>query len=316
MRAPYPEIHPYHEFRLQVSATHNLYVEESGNPQGIPVLFIHGGPGGGCAPAHRSFFNPEKYRIILFDQRGCGRSTPHSELSENTTAELVEDIRKIKEHLDIDQWLLFGGSWGSTLSLLYAQSYPEHVSGMILRGIFLCRDADIQWFYQRGASAIFPDYWKDYEQIIPERERDNMLLAYYKRLTSDNEIARMSAAKAWSIWEGRCSTLDPNQDIVDHFADPHFALAMARIEAHYFINKAFIEDNQILKNCHKIRQIKTTIIHGRYDMVCPVEQALALYEALPDSELHIVRDAGHSAFERGITDNLIQATEQFALSMA
>lgn len=316
MRAPYPEIHPYHEFRLQVSATHNLYVEESGNPQGIPVLFIHGGPGGGCAPAHRSFFDPEKYRIILFDQRGCGRSTPHSELSENTTAELVEDIRKIKEHLDIDQWLLFGGSWGSTLSLLYAQSYPEHVSGMILRGIFLCRDADIQWFYQRGASAIFPDYWKDYEQIIPERERDNMLLAYYKRLTSDNEIARMSAAKAWSIWEGRCSTLDPNQDIVDHFADPHFALAMARIEAHYFINKAFIEDNQILKNCHKIRQIKTTIIHGRYDMVCPVEQALALYEALPDSELHIVRDAGHSAFERGITDNLIQATEQFALSMA
>ncbi|WP_299183825.1 prolyl aminopeptidase [uncultured Neptuniibacter sp.] len=316
MRAPYPEIHPYHEFRLQVSATHNLYVEESGNPQGIPVLFIHGGPGGGCAPAHRSFFDPEKYRIILFDQRGCGRSTPHSELSENTTTELVEDIRKIKEHLDIDQWLLFGGSWGSTLSLLYAQSYPEHVSGMILRGIFLCRDADIQWFYQRGASAIFPDYWKDYEQIIPERERDNMLLAYYKRLTSDNEIARMSAAKAWSIWEGRCSTLDPNQDIVDHFADPHFALAMARIEAHYFINKAFIEDNQILKNCHKIRQIKTTIIHGRYDMVCPVEQALALYEALPDSELHIVRDAGHSAFERGITDNLIQATEQFALSMA
>lgn len=316
MRAPYPEIRPYHEFQLQVSDIHQIHIEESGNAQGIPVLFVHGGPGGATAPSHRSFFDPEKYRIILFDQRGCGRSTPHSELNDNTSQTLVADIEVIRQHLAIDKWLLFGGSWGSTLSLLYAQAYPENVSGLILRGIFLCRDQDIQWFYQRGASAIFPDYWKEYEQVIPAAERENMLKAYYTRLTSNNEIARMSAAKAWSIWEGRCSTLDPNNDIVDHFADPHIALAMARIEAHYFINKAFIEPNQIINHCDKIKSIRTTIVHGRYDMVCPVEQALALYEALPESELHIVRDAGHSAFEPGITDNLIRATDEFALSLA
>ncbi|WP_415893499.1 prolyl aminopeptidase [Neptuniibacter sp. PT8_73] len=316
MRIPYPEIHPYNEFQLEVSDTHNIYVEESGNPQGIPALFIHGGPGGGTAPAHRSFFDPEKYRIILFDQRGCGKSTPHSDLTDNTTTDLIEDMEAIRKHLNVDKWLLFGGSWGSTLSLLYAQAYPDRVSGMILRGIFLCRDQDIQWFYQRGASAIFPDYWKEYEQVIPSTERGDMLRAYYKRLTSTNEIARMSAAKAWSIWEGRCSTLDPNNDIVDHFADPHVALAMARIEAHFFINKAFIEPNQIIDNCAQISEIKTVIVHGRYDMVCPIEQAQALYDALPESEFHIVRDAGHSAFEPGITDNLIRATDNFAISLA
>ncbi|MGH1462772.1 MAG: prolyl aminopeptidase [Neptuniibacter sp.] len=316
MRVPYPEIHPYAEHRLQVSTLHNLYIEESGNPQGIPVLFIHGGPGGGTASAHRSFFDPEKYRIILFDQRGCGRSTPHSELSENTTEHLIADIEQIRTYLKIEQWLLFGGSWGSTLSLLYAQAYPERVSGMILRGIFLCRNQDIRWFYQQGASAVFPDYWQEYLQVIPVAERDNMLMAYYKRLTSDNEIARMSAAKAWSIWEGRCSTLDPNSDVVDHFSDPHIALAMARIEAHYFINEAFITANQIIDQCNKIDHIKTVIVHGRYDMVCPVDQAFALYSALPESELHIVRDAGHSAFEKGIADNLIRATDNFALSLA
>lgn len=316
MRALYPEIHPYAKHQLKVSDLHTLYIEESGNAQGIPVLFIHGGPGGGTDPAHRSFFDPEKYRIILFDQRGCGRSTPHSELEANTTDHLISDIEAIRNLLGIDQWLLFGGSWGSTLSLLYAQAYPEKVLGLILRGIFLCRDQDIHWFYQRGASAVFPDYWKDYEQIIPLEERDDMLSAFYKRLTSSNEIARMSAAKAWSVWEGRCSTLDPNHDLVDHFADPHVALAMARIEAHYFVNKAFINDNQIIENCHRIQNIKTTIVHGRYDMVCPIEQAFALYDALPQSELHIVRDAGHSAFESSITDNLIRATDNFALSLA
>lgn len=316
MRIPYPEIKPYREHSLSVSSLHTLYVEESGNPQGIPVLFVHGGPGGGTASAHRSFFDPEKYRIILFDQRGCGRSTPHSELRENTTTDLIADMEKIRNTLNIEQWLLFGGSWGSTLSLLYAQAYPGNVLGLILRGIFLCRDQDIQWFYQRGASAVFPDYWKSYEKIIPAPERQDMLSAYHKRLTSDNEIARMSAAKAWSVWEGRCSTLDPNQDLVEHFADPHTALAMARIEAHYFINKAFIEDNQIINNCQRISDIKTIIVHGRYDMVCPMEQAQALYDALPNSELHIVRDAGHSAFEKGITDNLIRATDNFALSLA
>ena len=316
MRNLYPDIHPYKTHNLQVSSAHTLYIEESGNPQGIPALFIHGGPGGGTSPAQRCFFDPEKYRIILFDQRGCGRSTPHAELQDNNSQALIADIERIRELLNIDEWLLFGGSWGSTLSLLYAQEHPENVSGMILRGIFLCREQDIHWFYQRGASAVFPDFWQEYEEIIPVAERGNMLKAFYTRLTSNNEIARMSAAKAWSIWEGRCSTLDPNNDVVEHFSDPHLALAMARIEAHYFINEAFIKQNQILENCHRINSIKTTIVHGRYDMVCPVEQALALYQALPQSELHIVRNAGHSAFEAGITDNLIRATDQFAISMA
>lgn len=316
MRKLYPDIHPYAEHMIKVDARHSLYVEESGNAHGIPVLFVHGGPGGGTSPAHRSFFDPEKYRIILFDQRGCGRSQPHAELTDNYSQALVSDMEMIRQTLNVDQWLLFGGSWGSTLSLLYAQTHPERVSGMILRGIFLCRQQDIQWFYQRGASAIFPDYWQSYEKVIPQHQRHDMLSAYYQLLTSDNEIARMSAAKAWSVWEGRCSTLDPNGDVVDHFADPHVALAMARIEAHYFINRAFMEDNQLLDNAHLIQQIPTVIVHGRYDMVCPLEQAFALHQAIPQAELHIVRDAGHSAFEPGITDNLVAATDHFARSQA
>ncbi|WP_428033118.1 prolyl aminopeptidase [Amphritea sp.] len=316
MNTLFPDIHPYKQHHLAVDDLHTLYIEESGNAQGIPVLFIHGGPGGGTNSFNRCFFDPEKYRIILFDQRGCGQSTPHAELKDNTTGHLISDIEKIREHLNIDEWLLFGGSWGSTLSLLYAERFPERVSGMILRGIFLCRDRDIHWFYQEGASAIFPDYWKEYQKVIPREERNEMLQAYYKRLTSDNEIARMSAAKAWSVWEGRCSTLDPNSDLVDHFGDPHIALAMARIEAHYFINHAFIEPDQIIRDAHRIQHIPTVIVHGRYDVVCPIEQAFALYEVLPQAELHIVRDAGHSALEPGNTDNLIKATNQFALSKA
>ncbi|RTE65154.1 prolyl aminopeptidase [Amphritea opalescens] len=316
MNILFPDINPYKQHQLAVDDLHTLYVEESGNAQGIPVLFIHGGPGGGTSGTHRKFFDPEKYRIILFDQRGCGQSTPHAELTDNNTQQLIGDIEKIREYLNIDQWLLFGGSWGSTLSLLYAESFPERVSGMILRGIFLCRERDIHWFYQEGASAIFPDYWQEYQKVIPAQERGDMLQAYYQRLTSDNDIARMSAAKAWSIWEGRCSTLNPNNDVVDHFGAPHIALAMARIEAHYFINKAFIDTNQIIRDAHKIQHIPTVIVHGRYDMVCPIEQAFALQQALPQAELHIVRDAGHSAFEPGITDNLIKATKQFSLSKA
>ncbi|MBU2965131.1 prolyl aminopeptidase [Amphritea sp. 2_MG-2023] len=316
MNILFPDIKPYKQHQLAVDDLHTLYIEESGNAQGIPVLFIHGGPGGGTSGTHRKFFDPEKYRIILFDQRGCGQSTPHAELTGNTTQNLISDIEQIRQHLNIDQWLLFGGSWGSTLSLLYAESYPERVSGMILRGIFLCRERDIRWFYQEGASAIFPDYWQEYQKVIPPQERGEMLQAYYKRLTSDNDIARMSAAKAWAIWEGRCSTLNPNNDVVDHFGAPHIALAMARIEAHYFINNAFIDTNQIIRDAHKIQHIPTVIVHGRYDMVCPIEQAFALQQALPQAELHIVRDAGHSAFEPGNTDNLIKATKQFSLSKA
>ncbi|MGY8871425.1 MAG: prolyl aminopeptidase [Pseudomonadales bacterium] len=316
MRTLYPEIHPYKEHLINVDSQHTLYVEESGNAEGIPVLFIHGGPGGGTSGAQRRFFNPEKYRIILFDQRGCGKSTPHASLENNTTQHLINDIEKIRELLSIDEWLLFGGSWGSTLSLLYAQDYPEKVSGMILRGIFLAREQDLHWFYQQGASSIFPDYWKDFTHLIPLEERNNLLSAYHQRLTSKNEIERMAAAKAWAVWEGRCSTLDPNPNIVEHFADPHTALSIARIEAHYFINQAFIQSNQIINNASKIAQIRTILVHGRYDMVCPIEQAYALHQALPNAELHIVRDAGHSSFEAGTIDNLIRATDDFARSSA
>ncbi|TCK06880.1 prolyl aminopeptidase [Marinobacterium mangrovicola] len=316
MRTLYPEIQVNQEYLLEVGQGHRIHVEESGNPSGTPVLFIHGGPGGGCSPTHRRFFNPEKYRIILFDQRGCGRSTPHASLSDNTTQALVCDMEQIREHLGIEQWLLFGGSWGSTLSLIYAQTHPKRVCGLILRGIFLCRERDIRWFYQDGASFVFPDFWQDYLEPIPEQERNDLLTAYYERLTSDNELVRMAAAKAWSVWEGRCSTLDPNPEIVDHFADPHFALAMARIEAHYFINGAFIRPNQILEDADRLKDIPLTIVHGRYDMVCPVEQAFALQQAAPHAELHIVRDAGHSAFEPGISDNLVRATDRFAESLA
>lgn len=312
MRPLYPDIAAYKTHQLAVDERHVLYVEESGNPEGIPVLFVHGGPGSGCSKAQRCFFNPERYRIILFDQRGSGRSTPHAELVDNSTPHLLEDMEKIRRHLQVEQWLLFGGSWGSTLSLLYAQRHPERVSGLILRGIFLARQQDIRWLYQAGANRIFPDYWQDFIQPIPARERDDIVSAYYQRLTSSNELERMGAAKSWATWEGRCSTLAPNPHLVDHFAEPHTALAIARIEAHYFNQQAFIEENQILQQADRLAQIPTTLIHGRYDMVCPVEQAFALHQALPTAQLHIVRGAGHSAFEPGIQDNLIKATDQFA----
>lgn len=316
MRTLYPDIQSVHEYRIETPDGHSLYVEESGNPKGIPVLFLHGGPGGGCSPTHRRFFNPERYRIILFDQRGCGRSTPHANLEHNTTQALVSDMEQIREMLGIERWLLFGGSWGSTLSLIYAETWPERVSGLILRGIFLCRDQDIQWFYQQGASALFPDFWQDYLAPIPVIEQNNLLAAYYRQLTSSNELERMAAAKAWSVWEGRCSTLYPNTDVVSHFADPHVALAMARIEAHYFMHASFLEPDQILRDAYRLQEIPTTIVHGRYDVVCPIEQAFALHKQLPNAEFHIIRDAGHSAFEPGTIDNLIQATDRFAQRQA
>ncbi len=312
----FPEIQPYSRQRLNVGDGHELYFEESGNAQGIPVLFVHGGPGGGTSDFNRRFFDPEKYRIILFDQRGCGLSTPHASIQDNTSDHLIEDMEKLRLQLGIDQWLLFGGSWGSTLSLLYAQRYPQQVSGLILRGIFLCRPQDVRWFYQYGASQVFPDFWKEFVEPIAESERDDFVSAYYRILTSDNEIARMAAAKSWAGWEARCSTLEPSNGLVGHFSDPHVALALSRIEAHYFANNAFLDDNQILRDAEKLLHIPTVIVHGRYDMVCPVSQALELHEVLPEASLHIVRDAGHSAMEPGITDNLIKATNQFALRLA
>ncbi|MFT6266000.1 MAG: proline iminopeptidase [Oleiphilaceae bacterium] len=308
----YPEIKTYQSHQLAVSELHTLNIEESGNPQGIPVLFMHGGPGGGCDHQSRCFFDPELYRIITFDQRGAGKSTPHAELKDNTTPHLIEDIEKIRHHLNINAWVLFGGSWGSTLSLLYAQAYPEKVLELILRGIFLCRERDLYWFYQEGASRLFPDEWQHYTKLIPANQQNDFISAYYDLLTSENELKRMAAAKAWSGWEGACSTLKPNKAIKDHFTQPHTALAMARIECHYFINKSFIDENQIINNMHKISHIPGVIVHGRYDVVCPLDNAFELKNNWLEARLHIVRDAGHSAFESGNTDTLIRATIETA----
>ena len=312
MQNLFPEIKPYARHDLAVDKLHTLYIEECGVPEGIPVLFVHGGPGAGCSKHDRRFFDPEKYRIILFDQRGSGRSRPHAELENNTTQHLIDDIEAIRQLLDVDRWVLFGGSWGSTLSLLYAQAHPDNVLGMVLRGIFLAREQDLSWFYQAGADRIFPDYWKDFLHPIPASERHDLMNAYYRILTSSNEIARMSAAKAWSMWEGRCATLRPNPEVVNSFTDPHLAVSLARIEAHYFVNQAFIASNQVLENMAQIEKTPGIIIHGRYDMVCPLDNAIALYEHWGESELHIIRDAGHASREPSITDALIKATNEMA----
>lgn len=308
----YPRIKPYVTHRLEVDPPHILHIEESGDPDGIPVLFVHGGPGAGCMPYHRTFFDPEVYRIILFDQRGCGRSAPHAELESNTTQALVADMEKIREKLGIEKWILFGGSWGSTLSLVYAETYPERVMGLILRGVFLCRKQEIDWFYQGGAGRIFPDHWQEFVSVIPEDERDDLVSAYYKRLTGENELARMAAAKAWSRWEGETSTLQPSKSVVGSFTEPYTAMSLSRIECHYFMNDSFLEPNQILNNADKLAGIPGVIVQGRYDVVCPMQSAWELYNAWPDSELDIIPDAGHSATERGIVDALVRATIKFS----
>jgi len=310
MEGLYPAIQPYVTHSLKVTPPHILHVEECGSPEGVPVLFVHGGPGAGCEPWHRSFFDPERYRIILFDQRGAGRSAPHASLEHNTTAELVADMEVIREQLGVDKWVLFGGSWGSTLSLVYAETHPERVAGLILRGIFLCRPAEIHWFYQQGANRIFPDHWQEFIRPIPEAERNDLLQAYHRRLTGDDEVARMAAAKAWSIWEGRTATLQPRKSVLDHFSDPHTALSLARIEAHYFVNDAFLEDNQILRDIGKIRDIPGTIVQGRYDIICPMQSAWELHQAWPMAEFNVVAEAGHSASEPGMVDALVKATRR------
>ncbi len=308
----YPSLKVNSTHELKVSDVHTLYIEESGSSDGIPVLFVHGGPGAGCEPYHRSFYDPEVYRIILFDQRGCGKSTPHASLEDNSTQALVSDMEKIREYFNIKKWVLFGGSWGSTLSLVYAETHPQRVLGLILRGIFLCREKEIQWFYQEGASRIFPDYWEDYLKPVAEDERNDLLHAYYKRLTNENELVRMQAAKAWSIWEGRCATLQPNKSVVDHFGHPHTALSLARIECHYFVNNSFLETDQILRDASQLNGIPGFIVHGRYDMVCPIENAWALDSVWEDAELDIIASAGHSASEPGIVDALVRATQKMS----
>ncbi len=304
----FPAIKPIQTFHLDVSDRHRLYVEECGTRSGVPVVFLHGGPGGSAEPAHRRYFDPERYRIILFDQRGCGKSSPHASLEENTTQDLIEDMEKIREHLGIDRWVLFGGSWGSTLALAYAEAHPQRVLGLVLRGIFLCRERDIRWFYQEGASRLYPDAWAQFVAPIPEDERDDMVAAYHRRLTGDNEIERMAAAKAWSIWEGSTATLRPDPGVLGYFAHPHTALSIARIECHYFFNKCFFEENALLQNLGRITHLPAYIVHGRYDVICPIDQAFALHEQWPGSELKVISDAGHAVSEPGISRALVDST--------
>ncbi len=310
-RALYPSKEPYNSGLLRVSDVHEIYFEESGNPNGKPAVFVHGGPGGGTDPSQRGFFNPDVYRIILFDQRGCGKSLPYASLVDNTTWDLVEDMEKLRKHLKIERWQVFGGSWGSTLALAYAETHPEAVTELVLRGIFLVRQQEIDWFYQRGASAIFPDAWEHYLNAIPEAERGDLVAAYHKRLTSTDAAVQVAAAKAWSIWEGSTSKLHNDPKFVERYADGTFALAFARIECHYFVNKGFMTEGQLLANVDKIRHIPTVIVQGRYDVVCPIESAWALYRAMPEADLVIVPDAGHSAKEPGNMSALIDATDRF-----
>lgn len=312
MRDFFPEIEPYNKGMLKVSDIHTLYWEECGNPKGKPVVFLHGGPGGGVAPDHRRFFDPDQYRIILFDQRGSGQSTPCAELRENTTWNLVKDIETLREKFQIDKWVVFGGSWGSTLALTYAITHPERVKALVLRGIFLCRPSEIKWFYQEGASQIFPDVWDEYLKPIPENERHDLVTAYYKRLTHENSEVRLQAAKAWSKWEAATSRLIVDQKSIDEFDDPEYALSFARIECHYFTNNAFFETNNwILENISKIRHIPGVIVQGRYDVVCPARSAWDLHKAWPEANFTIIPDSGHAAAEVGTRSALIEATDSF-----
>lgn len=308
--ALFPEIEPYRSYRLPVSDIHTLYVEEAGNPNGQPVVFLHGGPGGGISPNHRRLFDPAHYRIILFDQRGAGKSTPHACLEHNTTWDLVSDIETLRQHCGVEKWLVFGGSWGSTLALAYAETHPDKVMGLILRGIFLCRPEEIRWFYQEGCSWIYPDLWEDFIRPVPENRRCDMVNAYYELLTHSDETIRLDAATAWSRWEGATCKLIPNLDTIDDFVEADKALAMARIECHYFVNNSFFtKDNQLLADVDRIRHIPTWIVHGRYDVVCPSKSAWDLHRAFPEATMNIIADAGHAYDEPGILHHLIAATE-------
>ncbi|BDU78496.1 prolyl aminopeptidase [Mesoterricola sediminis] len=309
----YPPIEPYATGRLRVSDVHELYYEESGNPQGRPVVFLHGGPGGGSDPKQRRFFHPDKYRIVNFDQRGCGQSTPHACLEANTTWDLVEDIERLRTHLGIARWQVFGGSWGSTLALAYAEKHPEACTELVLRGIFLLRRQEIDWFYQRGASVLYPDAWEAYEAAIPPAERGDFLAAYHRRLTSPDAAVRLAAAKAWSTWEGSTSRLLPDADFTGHFGEDEFALAFARIECHYFANHGWLDpEDQLLRDVDRIRHLPAVIVQGRYDVVCPMESAWALHRAWPEADFVITPDSGHSAFDPPNSRALVAATDRFA----
>jgi len=313
MRDLYPAIEPYNQGKLKVSDLHTIHYEESGNPQGKPVIFLHGGPGGGIVPMYRQYFDPQQWRIIIFDQRGCGQSTPYAELRDNTTWDLVQDIERLRQKLEIDKWVVFGGSWGSTLALAYAQTHPERCKGLILRGIFLLRASEICWFYQAGANHIYPDAWEEYLKPIPLEERDDLLAAYHKRLTSEDPTIRLEAARAWSVWEASTSKLIPSKVSQASFARTEFAEAFARIECHYFVNRGFFaRENQLLENIEKIHHLPGVIVQGRYDVVCPMISAWELHQAWSTAEFIVIDDAGHSVSEPGIKNALIQASDRFA----
>ncbi|MAA82832.1 MAG: prolyl aminopeptidase [Hyphomonas sp.] len=313
-RILFPRLESRRSGRLRVSEIHEIYWEESGNPSGIPVIAVHGGPGGGSSPEMRRFFDPGKYRIILFDQRGCGRSTPHSELRENTTWDLIDDMESIRDMLGIDKWVVFGGSWGSTLSLAYGVTHPDRTLGLVLRGIFLVSKAEIQWFYQSGASRLFPDAYDRYIKPIPEDERDDLLMAFHRRLTGEDRQGRVEAARAWSRWEGETLSIKGPTTTPARFNEDDFVDAFARIECHYFVNRGFFaNDSWLLDEAEtKLKDIPGTIVHGRYDVVTPLSTAWALSKAWPKADLHIIPDAGHSSMEPGIVDKLIQATDDLA----
>lgn len=307
----FPALAPYRRGRLAVSDLHTLYYEECGNPRGQPLVLLHGGPGGGIDPLYRRYFDPRRWRLVLFDQRGCGKSTPHAELRENTTWDLVADIERLRQHLAIERWLVFGGSWGSTLALAYAERHPACVRALVLRGIFLLRASELHWFYQEGASHLFADAWEDYLAPIPARERHDLIAAYYKRLTSRRPTTRRRAAHAWSLWEARTSKLVTDPALLRRFGGSHFADAFARIEAHYFVNRGFLRrDDQLLREVANIRHIPGVIVQGRYDVVCPLRSAWALHRAWPEARMVVVPAAGHSMTEPGIRAALISETHR------
>lgn len=312
LRTPYPLIEPYETGMIDVGDGHMVYYERSGKVGGKPAVFLHGGPGGGIAPSHRQLFDPEVYDVTLFDQRGCGRSTPYASLEANTTWHLVADIERLRELVGAEQWLVFGGSWGSTLALAYAQKHPERVSALILRGIYTMTQPELDWYYQFGVSEMHPEKWERFVAPIPERERADLLTAFYKILTGGDEAAQLEAAKAWTIWEGETITLLPDEAFSAPFRDGNYALAFARIEAHYFVNKGWMDEGQLLRDAGRLSGIPGTIVHGRYDMPCPARYAYALHKAWPDADFQIVEGAGHAYSEPGILDQLIRATDRFA----
>ena len=309
----YPPIEPFDAGMLRVGDLHEIYYEVSGAPDGKPVVVCHGGPGGGTTPSMRRYFDPARYRIVLFDQRGCGKSRPHAELTDNTTWDLVADMERLRTHLGIERWQVFGGSWGSTLALAYGETHPERVSELVLRGIFTLRREELLWFYQEGANWFFPDLWEGYLAPIPEAERGDLISAYHKRLTGADKAEQLRAAKAWSVWEGSTVSLLPSEERVQSFSSDAFALAFARIECHYFVNRGFFDrDDQILANIDRVRNIPSVIVQGRYDVCTPMKTAWDLHKAWPEAEFKLILDAGHAASEPGIIDALVRATDKFA----